>query len=157
MSKTYPKTPIKLTISGKVEKSIIQNITNKISLIEVQYLGYISHREAVILMKSANVLLNFIFNDADKFMISGKILEYMASEIPIISIGSKENPISKLFSKSELMKVFKADDLDGIYLFLDKLIKSWQRGTPLFNRVEKISKYSREELSKKLDSILRDL
>ena len=69
LSKTYPKTPIKLTISGKVEKSIIQNITNKISLIEVQYLGYISHREAVILMKSANVLLNFIFNDADKFMI----------------------------------------------------------------------------------------
>lgn len=157
LSKTYPKTPIKLTISGKVEKSIIQNITNKISLIEVQYLGYLSHREAVILMKSANVLLNFIFNDADKFMISGKILEYMASEIPIISIGSKENPISKLFSKSELMKVFKADDLDGIYLFLDKLIKSWQRGIPLFNRVEKMSKYSREELSKKLDSILRDL
>jgi len=108
-------------------------------------------------MKSANVLLNFIFNDADRFMISGKILEYMASEIPIISIGSKKNPISKLFSKSELMKVFKADDLDGIYLFLDKLIKSWQRGIPLFNRVEKISKYSREELSKKLDSILRDL
>ena len=157
VSEKYPKIPIRLSISGKVEKLIIQNINSILPLVEVKYLGYVSHREAVILIKSANLLLNFIYNDVDKFMISGKILEYMASEVPIISVGSKKNPISKLFSKSKLLKVIEVDDLDGSYIFLDKLIKSWQSGKPLFNKIKNIDMFSRENLSKELDSILRSI
>ena len=157
VSEKYPKIPIRLSISGKVEKLIIQKINSTLPLVEVKYLGYVSHREAVILIKSANLLLNFIYNDVDKFMISGKILEYMASEVPIISVGSKKNPISKLFSESKLLKVIEVDDLDGSYIFLDKLIKSWQSGKPLFNKIKNIDMFSRENLSKELDSILRSI
>ena len=75
----------------------------------------------------------------------------------IISVGIKKNPISKLFSKSKLLKVIEVDDLDGSYIFLDKLIKSWQSGKPLFNKIKNIDMFSRENLSKELDSILRSI
>ena len=41
--------------------------------------------------------------------------------------------------------------------FLDKLIKSWQSGKPLFNKIKNIDMFSRENLSKELDSILRSI
>ena len=40
-------------------------------------------------MKSADLLCNFIFKEAENQMISGKLLEYLATEIPILCIGSE--------------------------------------------------------------------
>ena len=71
---------------------IIQKITLALPDVTVEYLGYITHYNAIALMKSADLLLNFIFRGAENQMISGKLLEYTATEVPILSIG---NPYSE--------------------------------------------------------------
>ena len=55
----------------------------------------ISHSKAIALMKSADLLCNFIFKEAQNQMISGKLLEYLATEIPILCIGSPDTNTSR--------------------------------------------------------------
>ena len=74
-------------MAGKISNSTIIEIKRSLPIVEVEYLGYLSHQNAIALMKSADLLLNFIFKGAETQMISGKLLEYMATEVPILSIG----------------------------------------------------------------------
>ena len=51
----------------------------------VEYLGYITHYNAIALMKSADLLLNFVVKGAEHQMISGKLLENLT--VAHISLG----------------------------------------------------------------------
>ena len=65
----------------------------------VDFLGYLSHENSIALIKSADLLLNFFFKGGESDMISGKLLEYMATEVPIISIGDPNSEAAR-FLKS---------------------------------------------------------
>ena len=64
----------------------------------VDFLGYISHENSISLIKSADLLLNFIFKGGESDMISGKLLEYMATEVPIISIGDPNSEAARFLN-----------------------------------------------------------
>ena len=64
------KAPVRLSLAGNINQEIVEGIRLKYPKIELIFHGYIPHREAIQLMKSAHLLLNFIFEGAHTQMIS---------------------------------------------------------------------------------------
>ena len=113
--------PVRLSLAGNIDPEIIQGIRLKHPKLELIFYGYVSHREAVQLMKSAHLLLNFIFEGAQMQMISGKILEYMATGVPVLSIGDSNSEAGKFINQGTAAKMLNTHDLEGITDFIQQV------------------------------------
>jgi len=139
--------PIKLSLAGNIAPDIINEIKISFPKIDAIFHGYLSHKEAVGLMKSANLLINFIFIGAQTQMISGKILEYIATEIPILSIGNPDSESAKFLEQGTAAVMLDQSNLKEMRLFIDTVIS--QKDT-LYNEFPSLEKWSREALTKRL-------
>lgn len=139
--------PIKLSLAGNIAPDIINEIKISFPKIDTIFHGYLSHKEAVGLMKSANLLINFIFIGAQTQMISGKILEYIATEIPILSIGNPDSEAAKFLEQGTAAVMLDQSNLKEMRLFIDTVIS--QKDT-LHNEFPSLEKWSREALTKRL-------
>ena len=139
--------PIKLSLAGNIAPDIINEIKISFPKIDAIFHGYLSHKEAVGLMKSANLLINFIFIGAQTQMISGKILEYIATEIPILSIGNPDSEAAKFLEQGTAAVMLDQSNLKEMRLFIDTVIS--QKDT-LYNEFPSLEKWSREALTKRL-------
>ena len=109
--------PILLSLAGNISHEIIDEIKLCVPQIEVVYHGYLSHYEAVRLMKKAHLLLNFIFKGAQTQMISGKLLEYVATSIPVLSIGNPRSAAGEFISQGSAAVMLDAKDTKEISAF----------------------------------------
>jgi len=139
--------PVRLSLAGNIDPEIIQGIRLKHPKLELIFYGYVSHREAVQLMKSAHLLLNFIFEGAQMQMISGKILEYMATGVPVLSIGDSNSDAGKFINQGTAAKMLNTHDLEGITDFIQQVAS--QKGR-LQNEFPDLANWSREGLTKRL-------
>lgn len=139
--------PIKLSLAGNIAPDIINEIKVSFPKIDTIFHGYLSHKEAIGLMKSANLLINFIFIGAQTQMISGKILEYIATEIPILSIGNPDSEAAKFLEQGTAAVMLDQSNLKEMRLFIDTVIS--QKDT-LQNEFPSLEKWSREALTKRL-------
>ena len=139
--------PIKLSLAGNIAPDIINEIKVSFAKIDTIFHGYLSHKEAIGLMKSANLLINFIFIGAQTQMISGKILEYIATEIPILSIGNPDSEAAKFLEQGTAAVMLDQSNLKEMRLFIDTVIS--QKDT-LQNEFPSLEKWSREALTKRL-------
>ena len=151
----YPKLKLKVTLAGQVSEDVdlfIRENTNKITY---ENKGYLPHFKSIKLIKKANLLLNFTYNSTsnDK-MIPGKILEYIATGIPILSIGNTNNYLSKFLLKGTCAKTFSDNDLKEMKFFVEKVIGSFIKNKPLNNSFPDIENYSRMVLTKKLSNVI---
>lgn len=142
---------IRLSLAGNIAPSLIQKIKNTAPKIEVDYKGYLSHQEAIALMKSGDLLLNFIFRGADREMISGKLLEYLASEVPVLSIGDPKSEAGNFLGAAKYSKMLEAGDKKALMEFLVSLMA--QKGN-ILNKHPEINAYDRKTLTQKLIGIL---
>lgn len=145
-SKTFK---IHFSLAGNIHIDIIKKITVALPNVIVEYLGYITHYNAIALMKSADLLLNFIFKGAEHQMISGKLLEYIATEVPILSIGNPKSEAGLFLNKgSHSWMVEKNNILEMeviLKILIDKKVK---------NKFPQLSQWSRLSLTKKLSQII---
>ena len=139
--------PVRISLAGNIDPEIIQGIRLKHSKLELIFFGYVSHLEAVQLMKSAHLLLNFIFEGAQMQMISGKILEYMATGVPVLSIGDSNSEAGKFINQGTAAKMLNTHDLEGITDFIQQVAS--QKGR-LQNEFPDLENWSREGLTKRL-------
>ena len=117
--------------------------------------GYLPHFESVNLIKKANLLLNFTFNsNSNDKMIPGKVLEYIATGIPILSIGNTNNYLSKFLLKGTCAKTFSDNDLKKMRSFTENVINAFMKNKPLKNSFPNIENFSRKALTKKLSDLL---
>jgi hypothetical protein len=98
-------------------------------------------------MKSAHLLLNFIFEGAQMQMISGKILEYIATGVPVLSIGDSNSEAGKFINQGTAAKMLNTHDLEGISDFIQQVAS--QKGG-LQNEFPDLANWSREGLTKRL-------
>ena len=87
-------------------------------------------------------------------MISGKIMEYLATEIPILSIGDPKSEAGKILSKASYTKMILRDSDKEIYLFLKKVIHNKGK---LKNTFPNLDNWSRKNITYKLSNLLSDL
>ena len=142
----------------KLIGAVSQEVLDSIALFQLQnylnYIGYVSHDEAIIHQKKSQVLLLIEINSEDtKSIIPGKLFEYMVSERPIIGIGPIGSDFAEIildtntgvftnYSEKEKLKNYIANYFS---LFLEGNLKSNAVG---------LQKYSRRNLTEKLAILL---
>ena len=141
------KTAIRWTLAGQIAPDIVAYIQKELPRVVVDYRGYLSHPQAIALMKSASLLLNFSFEGAHQQMISGKLLEYTATQRPILSLGDPQSAAAQFLMQGSAAQMVAPTDLSAISQFLEKVL---EQPKPLQNNFPQLEQWSREALSKRL-------
>jgi len=139
--------PIRFSLAGNIPESILVEIRTALPQVEVVNHGYLDHAAAIALMKSGHLLLNFIFTGATTQMISGKLLEYFATQVPVLSLGDPLSAAGKFIAKGTCAKMIKNDDHLTIVAFIQSLFETDK--APL-NKMENLSEWSRKALTERL-------
>lgn len=142
---------IQLSLAGNIANSSIEKIKITAPKIIIENKGYLSHKEAIALMKSGDLLLNFIFKGADQDMISGKLLEYLATGVPVLSIGDAQSEAGRFLTTASFAKMIPASKTSALKTFIDKAAQ--QKGKAK-NDMPEIKKWSRENITAILHDIL---
>jgi glycosyltransferase involved in cell wall biosynthesis len=142
---------IRLSLAGNINDHILENIRQTAHKIELDFKGYLPHKEAIALMKSGDLLLNFIFKGADLDMISGKLLEYLATEVPVLSIGDPQSEAGKLLKLASFAQMIDADDTEAIKAFIEKAAHHKNKTR---NQMADIEKWNRENIARTLSGLL---
>ena len=114
---------IYFSLAGNISPTIISEIKSNLPKVKVDYIGYLPHNKAIALMKSADLLLNFIFKGAENQMLSGKLIEYMATGVPVLSLGNPNSEAGRLLDLGTASKMIEKDDTSKILVFLEKAEK----------------------------------
>ena len=80
-------------------------------------------------------------------MISGKILEYLATEVPLLSIGKSDSDAAKLIEQGSASVMFEVEDTESIRVFIEQVQSKKGR---LKNKFSKIDQWSRSNLTRRL-------
>tara|TARA_Y100000741_G_scaffold120823_1_gene90758 strand:- start:1136 stop:2422 length:1287 start_codon:yes stop_codon:yes gene_type:complete len=153
--KKDPKVNVKIILAGSISEKIL-NEFNRISNIEFH--GYINHQDAVNLMIDGNILLNFMYKqEKNTTMISGKLIEYMATGNPVLMIGDKKSEASKLLSKQTYNLTADPKETKIISNFIKSNYINWLEKKEIKNEIDVIKDYTREETTRSLIEIIEKI
>jgi len=153
--KKDPKVNVKIILAGSISEKIL-NEFNQISNIEFH--GYINHQDAVNLMIDGNILLNFMYKqEKNTTMISGKLIEYMATGNPVLMIGDKKSEASKLLSKQTYNLTADPKETKIISNFIKSNYINWIEKKEIKNEIDVIKDYTREETTRSLIEIIEKI
>ena len=117
----------------------------------------VGHKQAVKLMFGSSGLLFSISRDGDaKVLLSGKLFEYLATGLPILSLGDPQGAAAILLKNASHAPMLDYDDVEGIKSRILSLYQAWlangKTATPLPK--SDIEKYSRRALTGEMASLL---
>ena len=144
-----------LTFAGRIDKKIIKIYSNKI---ELHNKGYIDHNNAISTIKSSHLLINFNYKNTEETdMISGKLIEYLASGSPIINFSNSAKESEIVLKTSP--KSFNANNnnINQVVTFIKSEYSEWLEGRYKKQNLININSLSRENLTKKLFDIITTL
>ena len=146
---------IKFNLAGNVEESIIDMFSK---FVDTRSSGYLPHNQSISLMKSSHLLVNFNYKGTEApDMISGKLIEYLATGSPIINISHNNSESDSLLSISEASATFSENDLDKIISYIYINYNSWLKREFNEKIPDNISDFSRLNLTKRLVNILKEV
>ena len=143
------------TFAGKIDKEIKKIYSEKILFIDK---GYVIHETAIEIIKSSHLLINFNYLHTEKTdMVSGKLVEYLASGSPIINFSNSAEESNSLLRKST--KSFNADSNDIIKVvnFIKKEYDTWSDGNYEKDIPTNIESLSRKKLTNDLAELIKNL
>ena len=126
--------------------------------IDTQSVDYLPHNQAIKLMKSSHLLVNFNYQGTDTpDMVSGKLIEYLATGSPIINFSHANSESESLISISEDSVTCSENDVEQVITYISKRYNAWLKGEFKEKIPDNISDYSRLKLTERLGNILRDI
>ncbi|MDH7445886.1 glycosyltransferase family 4 protein [Aquimarina sp. 2201CG14-23] len=147
----------RLQLVGAVSDDVLSSIKEYGLSDYVKVNGYVSHKEAIRLQRSSQVLLLIeIDSDETKCIIPGKLFEYMVSKRPILAIGPKDADISKLIEETNSGSFFEYHEYLEIKKTIITYFEKFQKGK-LIAETLGIEKYSRRALTKEMSIVLKNL
>ncbi|MGY3794544.1 glycosyltransferase family 4 protein [Aquimarina sp. 433] len=148
---------LKLQLVGAVSEDVLSSIKEAGLSDFLEIKGYVSHKEAIEIQRSSQVLLLIeIDSEETKCIIPGKLFEYMISERPIIAVGPRDADISKLIEETDSGKYFDYDAYDEMKRLLLEYFSKFKEGK-LNSQAIGIEKYSRRSLTKEMSMLLKSL
>jgi glycosyltransferase involved in cell wall biosynthesis len=95
--------PIELVFAGSIDSSITSKLETHGILDSCEFLGNLPHKESIIEMLKCDILL-LIHNDTEsaKNSTPGKLFEYLATSIPIISFCHKDGDLARVLNSMNL-------------------------------------------------------
>ena len=148
---------LKIKLAGRVSNAVVKTIEDFGLKSNIQLLGYLSHKEALIAQRSTQVLLLIEINAKDtQAIIPGKVFEYLAAKRPILGIGPEDSDFFEIVTNTNAGKCFTYLEKTPLKEHILDLYKKFkERG--LASNTSKISQYSRKSLTEKLAFVINDL
>lgn len=148
------KNDLQLKFAGAVSEEVKKSLENFHLISNCEFLGYVSHSEALKLQHKSQVLLLVEINSAEtRAIIPGKLFEYLSAKRPIIALGPKESDIEEIIIETKSGKFFSYWDDDELKAEILELYGKFKKGD-LSIASEGIEKYSRRELTKQMAALI---
>ena len=143
-----------LKLIGTVSQEVLDTIKKYNLDSNMNYLGYISHNEAVLHQRKYQVLLLIEINSPEtKCIIPGKLFEYMVSERPILAIGPQGSDFEEIITTTNTGVFFDYFEKDKLKKVILEYYMKYQEGNLQSNPVC-LQYYSRKNLTEKLAKLL---
>ncbi len=145
---------LKIKLVGKVDASVMEDITKHGLMTFVKKIDYLDHDEVVKVQQQSQVLL-LLLNDTPnaKGILTGKLFEYMAAGRPVLCIGPVDGDAAKLISETGCGLTAGFGDQAKIRSAVAGLYASYKSGKAVTSN-KNTETYSRKTLTKKLASLL---
>jgi len=147
---------LKFRIVGNVSRETIQEINTVVPELHVENVGYVQKKKAVSYMLSADLLFNSLAEMGNsELLISGKLMEYIAANKPILCLGNPKGDAANLLSEFDHCKVFDRNENQLIIDYLSKIFSFWINKTTFIRKTEKHLLYSRYETTRQLAELIK--
>ncbi len=154
---------VRLCFAGRIDGEVERRLTGSPLGPICELPGYLPHRQSIELLRRSRLLLLAVGTDAQsQSMVTGKLFEYLAAEVPILALAPQAGDAARLLARSGAGWVFAPDDGVGIREHLRGLWRAYRAaqavGTDcahplqfgLTRNEEEIASYSRRELTRRL-------
>ena len=150
--------PLRFRFAGEIEDSIRQLI-NKVGISDnVEYVGYIPHKESVKCLLNSTALLLAIPRIKDnEGILTGKLFEYLASRKPIICVGPVNGDAAKIIEECKAGNTFDYSEKENLKRYLQTLINTWKVNHNLDRDNDLHQKYSRKNQAEELSMIINTI
>jgi glycosyltransferase involved in cell wall biosynthesis len=148
---------VKLKLVGKVSEGILIKVNEIVPSITLEVIDYVSHKVAINFMVHSHILLNSLAEgDLSSYLISGKLMEYVASGRPIICLGDEKGDAAALLNRFDDCHVFNRNNVAAIEIQLSHLIDSFSKGKWCVHATEGLE-FTRKKSTKELAELLKGL
>ncbi|WP_309642105.1 glycosyltransferase family 4 protein [Flavobacterium sp.] len=147
---------LELKLIGTISRDILDTIHSYNLSEHVNYLGYVSHQEALIHQRKSQVLLLIEINSKNTIsIIPGKLFEYMVSERPIIAIGPRGSDFSEIIADTNTGVFFDYSEKEALKQSILTYYNVFLEGKLQVNAVG-LERYSRKKLTERLSEIINE-
>ena len=155
-SETFKK-DLQLNFIGDISEEVkVEILANKLNE-NTDFVGYVSHQEAIAYQNKSQVLLLLIPNvKNNKGILTGKLFEYLKAKRPILAIGPEKGDLATILQETNSGVIVNFDGEEKLKLEIVALYQKYKEDKLTVN-FSNIEKYHRKELTKKLASILKSL
>ncbi|WP_341221824.1 glycosyltransferase family 4 protein [Polaribacter atrinae] len=151
------KNALKLNFIGDISDEVKEEISTNNLLKNTEFIGYVTHKEAIEYQKKAQVLLLLIPNvEKSKGILTGKLFEYLTAKRPILAIGPEDGDLSEIVKETNSGVVVDFNNEAKLSSEILKLYHQYKKGS-LLVASKNIERYHRKELTKELALIIKSL
>jgi glycosyltransferase involved in cell wall biosynthesis len=151
------KANLKLNFIGDISQDVKQEIINYNLLENTNFIGYVSHKEAIAYQRKAQVLLLLIPNVAkSEGILTGKLFEYLTAKRPILAMGPETGDLSEILKNTSSGVVVDFGNEAKLTSEIRNLYQQYKTGDLQVNS-KNIEQFHRKELTKSLSEIIKNL
>jgi glycosyltransferase involved in cell wall biosynthesis len=156
--KYNPTNKVKINIIGHLSNRNESRLLNSSIREMVKIRGYVSHREAIRIMLEASALLLIIPDvNQNQGILTGKLFEYLGTKRPVLCFGPEDGDAASIINLCESGKVFDYNEKEKAGKWLVELFKNHIKGTPMTFGNDNVSQYSRQQQTKALAGIIKEV
>ena len=145
---------INFRLVGNIHEDIFQAL-QEVKGLTVELVGKVDHQTALQEMMNADVLLNCLANmKQSKLLISGKLMEYLATGNNTIIIGNPEGDAAHLAKPIPNAEVVSPNDINSLKIIFEKFYSS---GRANHQPHPSIYNYTRKNTAKELKELIENL
>jgi len=147
-------TNFELKLIGKVDASIIDDISRFQLTKNVQVINYVSHSKVIQYQQKSQVLLLVVNNVPNATqIITGKIFEYLMAKRPILAIAPINGDLAKIIQKTNSGTIVDFGDKKLLKKTILELFDKFKR-VKLSVEPRNVNQFHRRELTKKVSKII---
>lgn len=143
-----------LRLIGVVSDDVLNEIHKFIPKGNIDLVGYVNHKEALMYQRQSQMLLLVEIDSEDtKAIIPGKLFEYMVAETPIISVGPEDSDVERIIGSTNTGSYFNYDAEAELKQYIIDRFKDF-KNSALITYPIGLQQYSRKALTKKLAELI---
>ena len=151
------KDNLQINLVGKVDYAVIESVRENNLENHLFRFEYVPHDQITEQYAQSDILLLLLNNTPNiKGIVTGKLFEYIASQKPVLCIGSGSGDAARIIQETKSGQAFDFEDIEGIKEFITFIFQSDKKTNLNRPKLELINKYSRKELTRDLSKVIYD-